>query len=314
MDISIATIGWSVFWVFVALFGIFTLKGTFFTVDQQTVRIVQRMGKFVRVATAGLNMKIPFVDQVSKPVSMRISQLDLQEPTKTKNDVFCEIFASVLFHRDPDKVVDSYYKLADPEAQIKAHVANAIRAQVPTMSLTEVFERKDDIANRVRSELVTVMGQYGYVIDDVLVPNVQPDGKVVLAMNEKNASEQAKVTAENLAAAAYTKRVKEAEAESESMRLHGEGIASQRAAIVKGLQDSVTSFKDAVPGSTAQDAMHLVALQQYMDTMRDMAREGKGKVIFVTHQPGGLADLQSQIRDAMITSAEATKEDAPAAQ
>ncbi len=58
------------------------------------------------------------------------------------------------------------------------------------MTLTEVFERKDDIANRVRTELVHVMGHYGYIIDDVLVPNVQPDNKVVQAMNEKNASEQ----------------------------------------------------------------------------------------------------------------------------
>jgi regulator of protease activity HflC (stomatin/prohibitin superfamily) len=305
MDISLSIALWSAFWVVIALVAITAVFSALFTVDQQTVRIVQRLGKFVRVATAGLNVKIPFIDQVSKPVSMRISQLDLQEPTKTKNDVFCEIFASVLYHRDPDKVVDSYYKLADPEAQIKAHVANAIRAQVPTMTLTEVFERKDDIANRVRTELVHVMGQYGYIIDDVLVPNVQPDNKVVAAMNEKNASEQAKVTAENLAEAAYTKTVREAAAQSESMRLHGEGIANQRKAIVNGLQESVTAFQSAVPGSSPTDAMHLVALTQYMDTLKEMAKDGGSKVIFVNHSPGGLADLQTQIRDSMIQGTEA---------
>jgi regulator of protease activity HflC (stomatin/prohibitin superfamily) len=54
-------------------------------------------------------------------------------------------------------VQDAHYKLEDPEAQIKPHVSDGIRAKVPAMTLAEVFEGKDEIAKYVKAELVATM-------------------------------------------------------------------------------------------------------------------------------------------------------------
>ena len=52
------------------------LAATFYTVEQRTTAIVQRLGKFVREAGPGLHMKIPFVDRVVGRINLRVQQLD----------------------------------------------------------------------------------------------------------------------------------------------------------------------------------------------------------------------------------------------
>ena len=301
------------FMVAIGLAGIvigFAFFGWFFTVQQQTVRIVQRLGAFNKVATAGFNLKVPFIDSVSAPVDLRVLQLDLKETVKTGDDVFVTIHASVLYKLDPTKVKEAYYQLSDPTGQITAHVANAIRAQVPNMTLSDVFKNQSSIAVYVKGELDSTMSGYGYIIESVLVPNAEPDAHVVSAMNQKMASEQAKVTAENTAQAAYTTKVRAAESEAKAMELHGQGIAAQRHAIVKGLQDSVAAFTQ-VQGVDASSAMQLVGLTQYMDMMRALAEGGQTKVVFVNSSPSGLADMEAGIRQAIASGNEAASAGTP---
>src|SRR5665213_2498244 len=74
------------------------LFSAFFTVDQQTVSVVERLGKFNRVALAGLNFKIPFLEWIKGTLSLRIQQLDVLIETKTKDNVFVHITVSVQYH------------------------------------------------------------------------------------------------------------------------------------------------------------------------------------------------------------------------
>ena len=55
-----------------------TLLSTFFTVEQRTTAIVQRLGKFVREAGPGLNVKVPFIDTVAGRINLRVQQLDVK--------------------------------------------------------------------------------------------------------------------------------------------------------------------------------------------------------------------------------------------
>ena len=99
--------------------------------------------------------------------------------------------------------------------------------------------------------------------------------------------------------------VKNAEAEAESKRLQGEGIAKQRLAIVAGLRESVEAFKEKIEGVTAQEVLSLVLLTQYFDTLKDIGTSSGSKVILTPHSPGGMTDLINQIRAAIITGNEA---------
>ena len=163
---------------------------TFFTVEQRTTAIVQRLGKFVREAGPGLNVKVPFFDSVAGRINLRVQQLDVKIETKTEDNVFVEMVVAVQFYVLPEKVYDAFYRLDDAARQITSYVFDVVRAQVPKIKLDDVFEKKDDIADIVKAELAQVMEGFGYGILKALVTDIDPDPKVKQSMNEINAAQR----------------------------------------------------------------------------------------------------------------------------
>ena len=282
---------------------------TFFTVTQQTAGVVQRLGKYVRTSGPGLNVKIPFIETVVGRVNLRVQQLDVKVETKTEDSVFVHVVVSVQYFVLPHKVYEAFYRLNDPEAQIKSFVFDVVRARVPEIRLDDVFEKKDEIADAVKKELSETMGEFGYSILKALVADIDPDIKVKESMNEINAAQRMRVAAQEKGEAEKILMVKEAEAEATSKKLQGEGIADQRKAIVDGLRDSVDEFKRSVEGATAQDVMNLVLMTQYFDTLRDIGASSQTNTILIPHSPGNLSGVADQIRDAMITADQVSKSD-----
>ena len=72
----------------IALFMIF---GPCFTVQQQSVAVVQRFGRFARVGSPGLNFKLPIIETVAGRVNLRVQQLDVRVETKTEDNVFVHV-------------------------------------------------------------------------------------------------------------------------------------------------------------------------------------------------------------------------------
>jgi regulator of protease activity HflC (stomatin/prohibitin superfamily) len=278
-----------------------------FTVNQQTAAIVERFGRFKRIAQAGLNFKIPFIDRIAGRLSLRVQQLDVRVETKTKDNVFVFVVVSVQYYVLPDKVVDAFYRLQNPQGQITSFVFDTVRARVPAIELDRLFETKDEIANAVKTELDQVMDDFGYGIMKTLVTDIDPDAKVKTSMNEINAAQRLKVAAVEQAEADKIRVVKAAEADADSKALQGRGIADQRRAIIDGLQKSVENFSNVVDGATAQDVMNLVLMTQYFDTLKDISNNSDSNTILIPHSPGGMNDLGEQMRNAMMTANEATK-------
>src|ERR1700756_2606220 len=94
------------------------ILGSFFTVETSQVAIVQRMGKFARVAGPGLNWKTPYLEAVVQRLSMKVQQFDVQVETKTQDNVFVQIPVSIQYKVIPDAVEAAFYKLSDPVNQI----------------------------------------------------------------------------------------------------------------------------------------------------------------------------------------------------
>ena len=276
----------------------------FFIVRQQTAALVERFGRFKRVAPAGLNIKLPLVDRIAGRLSLRIQQLDVRIETKTKDNVFVVCVVSVQYHVLADKVVDAFYKLQHPQEQITAFVFDTVRARVPSIILDDVFEKKDDIAQAVKTELDAVMDDFGYSIVKALVTDIDPDAKVKASMNEINAAQRLREAAIQQAEADKIRVVKAAEGEAESKALQGKGIADQRKAIIDGLKKSVEDFSSSVDGTNARDVMNLVLMTQYFDTLKDIGLSGKSNTILIPHSPGGMGDISEQMRNAIITANE----------
>ncbi len=296
------------FWLALILFVAFiSLFFTFFTVEQQTAKVVERFGKFVRIANPGLNLKIPWIDWVAGRVNLRVQQLDVKVETKTEDNVFAHVLVSVQYYVLPDKVHVAFYRLNDPERQITSYVFDVVRAQVPLTKLDDVFARKDEIAVAIKTQIAQAMDDFGYGIIQALVTDIDPDAKVKEAMNEINAAQRLRVAASEKGEADRILKVKAAEADRESAALAGKGIAEQRTAIVDGLRESVDMFQKTVPGSTAQDVMTLVLMTQYFDALKDIGAHSKNTTILLPHSPASVPDIASQMRDAMIAAGEVEK-------
>ena len=263
--------------VFVLLFGLF------FIVKQQSAAIVERFGKFVGVRHSGLQLKIPIIDRVAGRVSLRIQQLDVVIETKTKDDVFVKMKVSVQYKVIKDKVYEAFYKLDFPHDQITSYVFDVVRAEVPKMILDDVFEKKDDVAIAVKTELNDAMINYGFDIIKTLVTDIDPDAQVKDSMNRINASEREKVAAQFEGDAQRILIVERAKAEAESKRLQGQGIADQRREIARGLEDSVKVLNSVDINS--QEASALIVVTQHYDTLQSVGSESNSNLILMPNSP-----------------------------
>jgi regulator of protease activity HflC (stomatin/prohibitin superfamily) len=297
----------------IAFFLLGLVLGSFYTVQQQSRAIVERFGRYVRTAKPGLNFKIPYIEGVVQRVSLRVQQLLIEVETKTLDNVFVKLFVAVQYRVVEGQEADSYYKLQNHVDQITSYVLDVVRAKVPKMNLDEVFEKKDEVGTSVKTELDASMKIYGFEIPNALVTDVNPADNVKAAMNEIQTQQRLQVAAAAKGEANKILIVKNAEAEAESKRLQGEGIAKQRRAIVDGLRESIAAFTDKIGDVTAPEVLKLVLMTQYFDTMKEIGVSAGSKVILLPHSPGGMADIAGQLREAIISGSEAAKTEKPPA-
>jgi len=142
-------------------------------------------------------LKIPIAESVRGRVSIRVTELEVKVSSKSSDNVFVDLLIAVQYFVEQQDIWKAFYRLAQPREQMQSYVFDSVRAKVPTMTIDEVFERKEDIATDVKERLSDVMEQYGYSIIMALVNDVVPDSKVVTAMNEINAQQRLRVAAEH---------------------------------------------------------------------------------------------------------------------
>jgi len=291
--------------VIITILFVISLTG-FFAVETAELAVISRFGKFLRIAQPGLNWKVPFIDKLAGRMSLRVNQIILTMETKTKDNVFVKIPISVQHRVRPEKVFDAFYKLANPKDQIKAYVEQVILGHVPGMTLDEVFASQSGIAAAVRKELDADMTDFGFEIVNVLVTDIVPDEKVKSAMNDINAAQRAQVAATARGEAEKILVVKKAEAEAESKALQGQGIANERRAIVEGLQSSIQQFHTVIGSVSTSEVMQLVLITQYFDTLKSIGDSDKTNTLFLSHTPGTVGDISTQILQS-LTGADKAK-------
>jgi regulator of protease activity HflC (stomatin/prohibitin superfamily) len=285
--------------------GIFLISMAFsalFSVSNRTVKIIERFGKYKRTAGAGLNAKIPFIDTVRATLSLQVEQHTIAVDSITKDKVSVRVSCTVNYNVLEGREADSYYKLATPKQQIETFVFDVVRSQVPKLTLDEIFDSKDHIAQAVRQELMHDMTDFGYEIGKVLVTEIEPDAKVKAAMNEINAAQREAQAANARGEAEKTLRVKNAEAQAEADRLKGEGIAAQRLAIINGAKQSVEELKSAYPGVSEETLMNMLMMTQYFETLSQLGGKPGDKTIFVPVTPDGVGAFRQQIMEGLAAS------------
>lgn len=276
-----------------------------FKVKQQERYVVERFGRFLRIAEPGINFKIPFIDTIAKRIGLWLEQNEITVTAKTRDNSFIEL--GVMIQRRPidatqETLYNVTYKLDDADAQIDSYVKSLVISRTSTMDLDEVFAKRDETAGLINDRLNAEMQPFGWLIEASQIIAITPSEKIVAAMNEIVASQRLKVAAENKGEADKILRVKAAEAERQANILHGEGVAGQRTAIIEGLRDAIKDFAAALGGEIGErEIITLVQLIQYMDMMKSIGTNNT--VILGSHMPGGLPTLTEQIQTAIFGTA-----------
>ncbi|MDR0846229.1 MAG: SPFH domain-containing protein [Lactobacillales bacterium] len=283
-------------------------NGWIFVVRQQTVAIIERLGRFQKIEEPGIHVRIPFVDRVATRVKLQVMQADFVIESKSKDNVFVQAAVSVQYRVDKTRIKEAYYELSNPVAQLKAYVEDAIRASIPKLTVDEVFERKDDVANEVNRLISEEMSTYGWSIVRTLITTIEPDQKVKDSMNEINAAQRQRAAAQELAEADRIRIVTKAKAEAEQAELQGVGLANQRKAIVNGLSESFDELRNS--GLDEQSILSVLLANQYMDTLNKFADGGNGTV-FLPSSPSGIEDIRTEIMSSIVGSHKAAGACAP---
>lgn len=276
-----------------------TVFDGFFIVRTKEAAIIERMGKFVNVAHAGLHLKVPYVDRVRAKISLQIRQLDVMVETKTKDNVFVQIPVAVQYEVVQGAERQAFYTLSNHEQQIVAYVQDNVRSSVANMNLDDSFSSKDTIARNVAMSLRDNMAAYGWNFVNTLVTDIRPDARVRESMNSINAAQREREAAVAQAEAEKIRVVKEAEGAAEAKKLQGRGVADQRKEIVEGIAQQYELLRAA---GVEENPETLMLVSQYLDAMVDVADRAHTNVLYMPSNPAGMQDLFSGMRDTLLST------------
>ncbi|PZO98396.1 SPFH domain-containing protein [uncultured Corynebacterium sp.] len=271
----------------------------FYIVRTKEAAIIERLGKFVTVAHAGLHLKVPFVDRVRAKINLQVRQLDVMVETKTKDNVFVQIPVAVQYEVVQGSERQAFYTLSNHEQQIVAYVQDNVRSSVANMALDDSFSSKDTIARNVAMSLRDNMAAYGWNFVNTLVTDIRPDSRVRESMNSINAAQREREAAVAQAEAEKIRVVKEAEGAAEAKKLQGRGVADQRKEIVEGIAQQYELLRAA---GVEENPETLMLVSQYLDAMVDVADRAHTNVLYMPSNPGGMQDLFSGMRDTLLST------------
>jgi regulator of protease activity HflC (stomatin/prohibitin superfamily) len=301
MDIAFAHIA-LIALVVVIIFFLSFVKSMFFTVRTQSAVIVEKFGKFNRVANAGLNFKLPFVE-TTRTISLVTYQLEGSIETKTQDNVFVQLPVKVQYRviDTPDSIRNAYYKLATPQSQIESYLYNILLGHIPDTTLDQIFLTQPAIAQRATAELSAEMKDFGYEIVKVLITDIIPDVGVKTAMNRINAETRNAAANKAQGDAEYILKVRQAEADAEVKRLEGVGVAQEREAIAAGWTESIKKLQTDTAMSDSEAAF-LLLFTNWTDMLREVGGSTNSTMVFMPSGPDGMQNFQQTMTNAMLAA------------
>lgn len=250
--------------------------------------VMERCGAFDSYKDAGCVCFIwPFYS-IGEKLSLKVQKLEVELKTKTIDDVFISVSTVVNIQVKKDRLYQAFYSMKYREHQLCQFVKDGMRSAVCTMTLDGAYAGKQELSDYLMKHLQEKFNEFGYSIMSVLIVEINPDAKVMQAMNEINSSRRMKVAALQRAEGEKIIKVKQAEAEAESMHLSGVGVARQRRAIMDGLKESIVNFNQGVSNTSNKDVMDLLILNQYFDTLDAIGAQPGIKTIFLPKAQGGV--------------------------
>jgi regulator of protease activity HflC (stomatin/prohibitin superfamily) len=321
-------LGILVFFLFIALATLIVAAKTIKIVPQATVMLIERLGRFSRIATSGLNVIVPFLD---KPrgvywtnVRPGLASIDLREqyidlppqPVITRDNVTIHVDSVVYWQiTDPVKAV---YEVADLIGGIVQLTITGMRAVMGDMDLDHTLSSRDQINSKLRIILDEATDKWGVKVTRVDVKNITPPEDVRVTMEKQMTAERNRralvLQAEGERQAAVTRAegekqaaVTRAEGEKQSAILQAEGAAQARLRQAEAEAEALGQISRAMldQGNPAQ---YLIT-QRYIESLKEMSKGNNSKVIFMPVETSTMLSSVGAIKEMFAETGEKRRDD-----
>ena len=277
------------------------------TVPQGNVAVTTVFGKYHSIRRPGLNFLIPFVEKIFRRISTQNRAVELQFQAITQdqaNVYFTAMMVYSVYNEDEATVKNVAFKFVSEKDFLTAlvrSVEGSTRGFVATMRQAEILGLRGEIVAEVKENLDVTVETWGYHLIDLQLNDITFDQAITTSMAQVVASNNLKAAATNEGDALLIRRTKEAEAEGTAIRiaaeaertaaqLRGQGVALFREEVGRGLTQAAREMEAANVDSS------LILFSIWTESIRHMAENGKGNVLFLDGSPEG---MQKQMRDLM---------------
>ena len=306
------------YFIFLLVFALFLLivaAKTIKIVPQATVMLIERFGRFDRVAASGLNIIVPFFD---KPrgvfwtnVRPGLTSIDLREqyidlppqPVITRDNVTIHVDSVVYWQIiDPAKAV---YEVADLVGGIVQLTITGMRAVMGDMDLDHTLSQRDQINAKLRVILDEATDKWGVKVTRVDVKNINPPEDVRVTMEKQMTAERNRralvLQAEGERQAAITRAegekqaaVTRSEGEKLSAILQAEGAAQARLRAAEAEAEAIGRISGAM--QQGESAQYLITMR-YIESLKEMTRGNNSKVIFMPVEASSMLSSVGAIKE-----------------
>ena len=274
-------------------------------VRQSEVYIIERLGKFHKVADAGLTIIIPFFDHVRSVVSLKQQTMDVPpQGVITKDNVTITIDTVVFYQiTDPAKAV---YEIQNLKKGIEYLAITTIRDIVGKMDLDSTFSSRDGINSQLRTILDEATDRWGCKIDRVEIKDITPPADIRDAMEKQMNAERNKraliLQAEGerqsqitLAEGRKEAAILDAEAEKESQIRRAAGEAEAIKKVAEARSKEISMVYEAIKAADPNEK--LVQLKS-LETLQEVAK-GEANKIFIPFEATSTLSSLGSIKDVM---------------
>ena len=263
-------------------------------VPQSMVYVVERLGSYSETWSAGLHVKIPFLERVAKKVSLKEQVADFPpQPVITRDNVTMQIDTVVFFQVMDAKLYT--YGVNQPIAAIESLSATTLRNIIGEMELDHTLTSRDTINSKITAILDEATDKWGIKVNRVEVKNIIPPREIQEAMEKQMKAEREKraviLKADGEKQAAITAAEGEKESVKQQRILEAEGEAQAILAVQKANADAIRLLNEAMPTDKVLALRSLEALAKVAN--------GKATKIIIPSDLQNLGGVVPSIKELM---------------
>ena len=293
-----------------AIFVVVVLFRSIRIIPQAYAGVVERLGKYHKTLTPGLNILVPFIDRLRPLVDMREQVVSFPpQPVITEDNLVVEIDTVLYFQvTDPRAAA---YEIANYLQAVEQLTVTTLRNVVGSMDLEKTLTSRDTINSQLRGVLDDATGRWGIRVNRVEIKAIDPPKTIKDAMEKQMRAERDKRAAILGAEGQRQSQILTAEGDKQAAVLRAEGNRTARILKAEGEAKAIESVFQAVHRN---DPDPKLLAYQYLQTLPQLA-QGPNNTFFVipTELTAALSGVSRAFTEALPKSP-ATREDEPIAE